>query len=83
MVIFIAAVMTGVAGIAVAEPDDGPGRGLVNSIESRIRENDQLHYQIHRAVGRVLSICPCTARLSASQYYRAGFHRPRGMLVAP
>jgi len=83
VVILVAALMIGVAGIAVAEPDDGPGRGVLNAIESRIRENDELHYQVHRAVGRVLSLCPCTARLAASQYYKAGFHRPRGMLVAP
>lgn len=83
ILIVVTALMIGVAGIALAEPDNGPGRGFLDAIESRIRENEQLHYQIHRALGRAFSVCPCTARLSASQYSKAGFHRPRGMLVTP
>lgn len=83
-----AAVVTGtllmsVAAVAIIEPDSGSGRGLVDAIENRIRENEALHYQIHRALGWAFSLCPCTARLSASQRSKAAFHRPGATPSAP
>jgi hypothetical protein len=64
------------AGVALAD-HFGPARGLVDAIERQIGPNDPLHYDVHLAMGKVLSLCPCTAGLSRDQYRRAAFHRPR------
>jgi len=67
----------GLAAAAILEPDSGPGHGLVDIVEDRIRQNEALHYQIHSALGWAFSLCPCTAALAESQRVKAGFHRPR------
>jgi len=65
-----------IAATAIAEPDSGPSHALIAAIEDKIRENETLHYQVHRVLGKAFSFCPCTARLSRSQYEKAAFHRP-------
>jgi hypothetical protein len=66
------------AAVAVAVADRiGPLRPIVNELELRIGPNDELHYQVHTVLGRILSFCPCTAGLSRDQYGRAAYHRPR------
>lgn len=73
----VLAVPSGLAAAALLEPEDGPGHDLVGAIEQEIRQNDGLHYEIHRTLGKVLSFCPCTERQSRAQYAKAAFHRPR------
>jgi hypothetical protein len=69
-------VFTAAVGVALVDRF-GPLRPYVNAIEQRIGPNDELHYVVHSALGRVLSLCPCTAGLSRDQYGRAAYHRPR------
>jgi hypothetical protein len=39
-----------------------------------IAHGDHVHYAGHVTAGRILSLCPCTRRAAANQYYRAKFH---------
>jgi plastocyanin len=39
-----------------------------------IAHGDHVHYAVHVTAGRILSLCPCTRRAAATQYYRAKFH---------
>ena len=39
-----------------------------------VNHGDHVHYAVHVATGRILSLCPCTRRAAATQYYRAHFH---------
>ncbi len=66
----------GVLAIYVARPESGLGHYLLDAIEYPIRQNEGLQYDVHRALGKIFSLCPCTAGLSADQYRRASFHRP-------
>jgi len=36
--------------------------------------DDQVHYVVHLAAGRALSLCPCTAALADTQYARGMYH---------
>jgi hypothetical protein len=69
-------ISAGVLGLYVSRPESGPGQVLLDAIEYPIRQNEDLQYNAHRALGRLFSLCPCTAGLSADQYRRAWFHRP-------
>jgi hypothetical protein len=62
--------------IYLARPESGPGHELLDAIEYPIRQSEDLQYNVHRALGKMFSLCPCTAGLSADQYRRASFHRP-------
>ena len=73
----------GVLAIYVARPESGPAHELLEMVEYPIRQNEPLQYNVHRALGKMFSLCPCTAGLSADQYRRAHFHRPRGETRAP
>jgi hypothetical protein len=57
--------------------NDGPGRALVNVIKERIGPNDELHYAVHTALGRLFGLCPCTDGLSRLEYSKAAYHRPK------
>jgi hypothetical protein len=39
-----------------------------------LAHNDQVHYGGHLVAGRLLSLCPCTARLAETQYIRGTYH---------
>ena len=73
----------GILAIYVARPEDGPAHELLDAIQSPIRQNEALQYSVHLALGKMFSLCPCTAGLSADQYRRASFHRPREEKRAP
>jgi hypothetical protein len=73
-----ATVLTGALGaIAVAEPDSGPGHGFADWVEMQVRRDERLHYNMHMALGKLFSLCPCTRAIGASQYSKAAYHRPR------
>ncbi len=74
LVVAAGAVASPLAAVALAEPEGSPGHGLWDWAEDRVRANDELHRTIHLALGRIFSICPCTVRLSQSQYRKAGYH---------
>ncbi len=74
LVVAASAAASPLAAVALAEPEGGPAQGLLDWAEDRVRENDQLHRAIHLALGRIFSICPCTASLGQSQYRKAGYH---------
>jgi hypothetical protein len=73
---------SGLLAIYISRPQSGPAHALLDAIESPIRQNDGLQYNVHRALGKMFSLCPCTAGLSADQYRRASFHRSRGATPA-
>ncbi len=62
--------------IAVAEPEGSPAHPPWEWAEEQVRRDEQLHRNIHLALGKVFSVCRCTAELSASQYRKASFHGP-------
>lgn len=81
MIVSLAALLVplgSVGAIAIAEPDGGAGHAVLDWAEDRVRQNETLHYGMHRALGYAFGLCPCTERLSRSQHARAAFHRPRG-----
>lgn len=80
---FVIILMAGVLAIYVSRPQSGPGRVLLVAIEYPIRQNEELQYNAHRALGKLFSLCPCTAGLAADQYRRASFHRPDDESEAP
>lgn len=43
-------------------------------IERDIRAHERLHYGLHLAAGRTLSLCPCTRLLARTQYDKAEAH---------
>ena len=57
------------------EPSGGPGHRIIDAIEQRTGESDELHYLAHQLLGKVFSLCPCTAGLSREQYRKAAKHR--------
>ncbi len=63
--------------VLAVEPDDGPASQIVGFAERVLGQNDDLHYNIHRSLGKLFSFCPCTLTLSRSQYEKAFYHRPR------
>jgi len=67
---------SGALGLYVSRPESGLGRDVLDVIEYPIRQDEGLRYKTHRALGKIFSLCPCTAGLSADQYRRAWFHRP-------
>ena len=73
----------GIMAIYVSRPQSGLGRDLLEAIEYPLEQNETLHYNAHRVLGKMFSLCPCTAGLSADQYRRAAFHRPRDEKPAP
>lgn len=44
--------------------------------EHVVRRHERLHFTIHLAAGRALSLCPCTRPLAAVQYDKAALHAP-------
>ena len=66
----------GLLGLYLSRPQDGPAHELLDAIEYPLRDNEGLRYNVHTVLGKVFSLCPCTAGLSADQYRRAWFHRP-------
>lgn len=74
---------SGVLAIYVSRPQNGLGHELLDAIEYPIRQNEELQYNVHRALGKIFSLCPCTAGLSADQYRRASFHRPDEEVPTP
>jgi hypothetical protein len=77
LALVLAILPSGFIVVALVEPDVGPGAQVAEFAEQQIRQNEDLHYNIHRVLGKVFSFCPCTARLSQSQYTKAYYHRPR------
>ena len=77
IVLAFAILLSGLVVVALIEPDDGPGSQIVGFAEDQIRQNDELHYNIHRTLGKIFSFCPCTLTISRSQYQKASYHRPR------
>jgi hypothetical protein len=69
--------------IYLARPASGLARDLLDVIEYPIAQSEELRYDTHRALGKLFALCPCTAGLSADQYRRAGYHRPRSPTPAP
>jgi hypothetical protein len=41
-----------------------------------VRRHERLHFSLHLAAGRALSVCPCTRPLAAVQYEKAALHAP-------
>jgi hypothetical protein len=70
------AAFTLAVGVALADRT-GPLRPIVSDLDQRIGYNNEVHYWLHTGLGKVLSVCPCTAGLSRDQYGRAAYHRPR------
>jgi hypothetical protein len=60
----------------LSRPQSGLGHEIIDMIEFPISDNDAVRYNAHNVLGKVFSLCPCTAGLSADQYRRASFHRP-------
>lgn len=54
----------------------GPLHRIIDAIEQRTGESDALHYYAHQVLGKVFSLCPCTAGLSREQYRKAALHLP-------
>ena len=75
-VVVLAIVPSGFIVVALIEPDDGPAAQIVDFAEQQIRQNEDLHYNVHRVLGKVFSFCPCTESLSRAQYQKAFYHRP-------
>ena len=73
----------GLVALYLSRPISGPGHELLDALEGPIRPSEVLMYNVHRALGDVFSLCPCTAALSEDQYRRAGFHRPADETPAP
>lgn len=76
----IVLLLFGAATAAALASRFGPTRALIDAVERQLDPSDSLRYDIHRALGKVLSFCPCTAGLSREQYGRAAYHRPRPIL---
>lgn len=77
VVIFALVVLTGgVLALYVSRPESGLGREVLDLVDYPVRENEDLRYSVHSALGKMFSLCPCTDGLSADQYRRAWFHRP-------
>ena len=66
-----------VLALYLSRPKSGPGYEIVDMIEYVVGDNDAVRYNVHTALGKIFSVCPCTAGLSADQYRRAAFHRPK------
>ncbi len=73
-ILFVLLWVAALAALAIADPKVGPVRDLIDSAESAL-PNDAI-YETHFFLGRLLSLCPCTAEASAAQYEKATFHRP-------
>lgn len=76
LLLLAAALLIGALAAVELEPSGGPAHRLIDAIEQRIGESDALHYYAHRVLGRVFSLCSCTAGLSREQYRKADRHRP-------
>jgi hypothetical protein len=74
---------SGVLGLYLSRPESGLGRNVLDVIEYPIQQDEGLRYNTHRALGKIFSLCPCTAGLSADQYRRAWFHRPDDHVETP
>ena len=61
----------------ISRPQSGLGHDVLDLLEYPIGENSPLRYNVHLALGKIFSVCPCTSGLSADQYRRASFHRPQ------
>jgi hypothetical protein len=57
------------------EARNGPGHRIIDALEERIGQSDELHYYVHEALGKVFSLCPCTGGMSREQYRKAALHR--------
>ena len=62
--------------VSLAEKEAGGGNPLADSVEQYIRRHEALHYRVHLAAGRLLSILPPTRGLAAEQDRKASFHVP-------
>lgn len=67
----------GVLALYVSRPESGVGHDILDVIETPFDHDQTLRYNAHLALGKLFSLCPCTAGLSSDQYRRAAFHRPR------
>ena len=76
LLLLTAALLIGALAAVELEPSGGPAHRLIDAIEQRIGESEALHYYAHQVLGKVLSLCPCTAGLSREQYRKAARHRP-------
>lgn len=65
-----------VLALYLSRPKDGLGHDIIDAIEMPFDQSEGLRYNTHLALGKILSLCPCTAGLSRDQYRRASFHRP-------
>ena len=74
---------SGLVALYLSRPISGPAHELLDALEEPIRPSEVLMYNVHRALGEIFSLCPCTAGLSEDQYRRAGFHRPADETPAP
>ena len=85
VVVVLAAMLltSGLMALYLSRPISGPGHELLDALEEPIRPSEVLMYNVHRALGEIFSLCPCTAGLSEDQYRRAGFHRPADETPAP
>ncbi|HVD30709.1 MAG TPA: hypothetical protein VNE19_03245 [Methylomirabilota bacterium] len=73
-VLLVATLLFGGGAVLAAEPESGPAHAVLGFVEQRFGYQNELRYDIHRFLGKVLSICPCTADLSREQYRKASFH---------
>lgn len=71
-------VVAGLIALYLSRPAGGPGHEVLDALGYPFRQSEALQYDAHRALGKLFSLCACTAGLSADQYRRAGYHRPRG-----
>ena len=75
-VLLAGALLIGALAAVEMEHAGGPLHRLIDAIEQRTGESDELHYYAHQVLGKVFSLCPCTSGLSREQYRKAAFHRP-------
>jgi hypothetical protein len=52
------------------------GTAALTQTERVVRSHERLHFTLHLAAGRTLSVCPCTRPLAAVQYDKAAAHAP-------
>jgi len=75
LALIAATLLIGALAAVELEPAGGLGHRIIDAIEQRTGESNALHFYAHQALGKVFSLCPCTAGLSREQYRRAAQHR--------
>jgi hypothetical protein len=73
---FVAAIITLSAFTVALSLVPTLGAVAVTHTERTVRSHERLHFSLHLAAGRALSVCPCTRPLATNQYAKAAVHAP-------